>query len=116
MAGSHCSEANRHRADPLSLAHQVDEHPAAVALLDVPAVEHCELAAAQGAAQKHRQNRAVPFSFNGLDLGLSKQVAPGGNRILIIAAEYTPPPADHLALLEQGELFAQVEVLGSECA
>ena len=30
------AEANGHRADPLSLAHQVDEHPAAVVLLDVP--------------------------------------------------------------------------------
>jgi hypothetical protein len=53
----------------------VDEHPAAVALLDVPALERCELAAAQGAAQKHRQNRPVPFSLGGLDLRLSEQVA-----------------------------------------
>jgi hypothetical protein len=37
---------------------------------------HCrELAPSQGAAQKHRQNRAVPFSFDGFDHGLSKQVS-----------------------------------------
>jgi hypothetical protein len=34
-----------------------------------------ELAPAQSTAQKHRENRAVPLSFGGLDLGLSKQVA-----------------------------------------
>src|SRR5215472_17585197 len=52
-----------HGPYPLSLAHQVDKHPAAVTLLDVPAVERRELAAAQGAPQKRRQNRTVPFSF-----------------------------------------------------
>jgi hypothetical protein len=61
--------------DPLAFAHQVDEHRAAIALPDAPAVERRELAAAQGAAQKHRQNRPVPFSFHGLDLGLSEKVA-----------------------------------------
>ena len=64
-----------HGPDPLALAHQVDEHPAAVALLDVPALERREFAAAQGAAQEHRENGAVPFSFGGLDLGLSEEVA-----------------------------------------
>ena len=34
-----------------------------------------QLAAAQCSAQKHRQNRAVPFSFRGLEVGLSQQVA-----------------------------------------
>jgi len=43
--------------------------------LDVPALERRELAPAQGAAQKRRKNRAVPFSFDSLDLGLSEQVA-----------------------------------------
>ena len=40
-----------HRADPLSLVHEVDEHSAAVALLDVPAVERREFAPAQGEAK-----------------------------------------------------------------
>jgi hypothetical protein len=43
--------------------------------LDAPARERRELAPAQGAAQKHRQNGTVPFSFSGLDRGLSKQIA-----------------------------------------
>jgi hypothetical protein len=43
---------------------------AAVALLDVPALERGKLAPAQGAAQKHRQNRPVPFSFHCFELGL----------------------------------------------
>jgi hypothetical protein len=64
-----------HGADPLSFAHQVDDHPTAVPLLDVPALERGELAAAQSAAQKHRQNRTVPFSFHGLDLGLTEELA-----------------------------------------
>jgi hypothetical protein len=41
----------------------------------VPALERRELAASQGASQKHRQNRPVPFSFHRLDLRLSEQVA-----------------------------------------
>jgi hypothetical protein len=59
----------------LFLAHEVDEHPAAVALLDVPRLERRELAPAPGAVQKHRQNRAVPFSFHSFKLGLSEQAA-----------------------------------------
>ena len=39
------------------------------------ALERGELAPAQGAAQKHRQNRAVPFSFDGFELRLSEEVA-----------------------------------------
>jgi hypothetical protein len=42
--------------------------PTAVALLDVPRLERRELAPAQSAAQTHRQNRAVPFSFGGLEV------------------------------------------------
>ena len=64
-----------HRPDPLSLAHQVDEHPAIVALLDVPGVERRELAPAQCAAEQHRKDRTVPFSFGGFAFGLSEQVA-----------------------------------------
>src|SRR5215472_421380 len=56
----------------LSLAQQVDEHPAALALLDVPALERRELASTQSAAEKHRQNRAVPFSFHGVELGAER--------------------------------------------
>jgi hypothetical protein len=41
---------------------------------------------AQSAAQKHRQNRAVPFSFDSFDLGLSKQVAS-----LACWADFQPP-------------------------
>jgi hypothetical protein len=50
-------------------------HPAAVALLDVPALQRRELAPAQGTAEKHRKNRTVPFAFDGVDVGLSEQVA-----------------------------------------
>src|SRR5215471_6210949 len=45
-----------HRTDLPSLSHKVDEHPAAVALLDVPALERSELAPAQRAAPR----RSVP--------------------------------------------------------
>ena len=38
-------------------------------------LERRELAPAQSAAEKHRQNRTVPFSFHGVDFGLSEQVA-----------------------------------------
>ena len=56
-----------------ALAHQVDEHPAAFALLDVPRLERRELAPAQCTAQKHCQDRPAPLSFAGLELGFSKQ-------------------------------------------
>jgi hypothetical protein len=51
--------------------HDVPDHSLAQ-LLDVPQLERRELAAAQGAAQKHRQNRTVPFSFHSVGLGLSE--------------------------------------------
>jgi hypothetical protein len=51
------------------------EHPAAVALLDVAAVESRQLAPTLRTAEKHRKNRTVPFSFHGVDVGLGKQVA-----------------------------------------
>ena len=49
--------------------------PAPVALLDMRALKRRELAPAQSAAQKYRENRTVAFSFGGLYLGLSEQVA-----------------------------------------
>ena len=51
------------------------EHPAAVALLNVLRLQRREFAATQSAAEKHRQNRTVPFSFHGFYGGLSEQVA-----------------------------------------
>jgi hypothetical protein len=43
--------------------------------LDVPAIERRELAAAQGAAQKHCQNRPVPFSFRGVRSQVTEQLS-----------------------------------------
>src|SRR5215469_1940025 len=50
-------------------------NPSGVPLLDMRALERGKLAAAQGAAQKHRQNRPVPLSPHGFELGLSEVVA-----------------------------------------
>jgi hypothetical protein len=65
----------------LSLAHRSTNTPSSVPLLDMRALGRRELAAAEGATEKDRQNRTVPFSFGGVAVGLTEQLSGNKNRL-----------------------------------
>jgi hypothetical protein len=46
-----------------------------VARLDVSSFERHELAPAQGTAEQHRQDRTIPVSFDGVEVGPGEQAA-----------------------------------------
>ena len=57
------------RAQAAVLAAQIDDHPAAVALLDVVDRQRHGFAAAQAAADEQRQQGAIAFAFQGGGIG-----------------------------------------------
>ena len=57
---------HRHRAHARAFADQVDDHPAAVALLDVVELQRRRFLAAQAAAEHDGEQRAIAFAFERL--------------------------------------------------
>ena len=78
----HCPDINsglapvgyRNGSDPVVLPYQINNHPAALALLQMVELERAKFTPSQPGAQEHAQRRSIAFSFQGVGIRKSKQV------------------------------------------